>query len=51
MLGAKEGSTKKGSIAVSILAAHINALSSPVLILYTMKSPQMVVNLGGKVLV
>jgi hypothetical protein len=51
MLGAKEGSTEKGSTAVSAPAACINALSSPVLILYTMKSPQIVVNLGGEALV
>jgi hypothetical protein len=48
MLGAKEGSTEKESTAVSVLAACIDALSSLVLILYTVKSPQIVVNLGGE---
>jgi hypothetical protein len=51
MLGAKEGSIKKRSTAVSALATYINALSSLVSILYIIKSPQMVVNLGGKALV
>jgi hypothetical protein len=51
MLGAKEGSTKKRSIAISVLAICINALSFLVLILYTIKSPQIVVNLGDKALV
>jgi hypothetical protein len=51
MLGAKEGSTKKRSTAVSAPAIHINTLSSPASILYTIKSLQMVVNLGGKALV
>jgi hypothetical protein len=51
MLRAKEGSTKKGSIAISAPAIHINALSSLALILYTMKLPQIVINLGGKALV
>jgi hypothetical protein len=51
MLGAKEGSTKKGSTAVSALAVYINTLSSLALILYTVKSLQIIVNLGGKALV
>jgi hypothetical protein len=51
MLGTKEGLTKKRSIAMSALATHINALSSLVLILYTIKSLQIVINLGGEALV
>jgi hypothetical protein len=48
MLGAKEGSTERGSAAVSAPAARVDALSSPASILYTVKSPRMVVNLGGE---
>ncbi len=51
ILGAKEELTKKRSIAISILAIYINALSSLILILYTIKSLQIIVNLGSKVLV
>jgi hypothetical protein len=51
MLGAKEGLTKKESTAISALAVYINTLSSSALILYTMKSLQIVINLGGKALV
>jgi hypothetical protein len=51
MLGAKEGLTEKGSIAISVLAAYINALSFLVLILYIIKLLQIVVNLGSKALV
>jgi hypothetical protein len=51
MLGAKEESTRRRSIAVSTLTTHINALSSLVLILYTVKSLQMIINLDREVLV
>ncbi len=51
ILEAKKGLTKKGSTVISVLAIYINTLSFLVLILYTIKLLQIVVNLGGKALV